>query len=146
MTEIKHCKLTILQRLAPPSDPTTDLFNISFRNSLSSFTGKCFISPEKNMLWKSPKWLAFNVAILDGFPLFKMPADPKTCVCLCVARCGTRPRLPVSRMLNFERWNQVSNQIWLPQSKQSSNNHNGPRKHLPRWKYHQEKLINGRRP
>ena len=29
------------------------------------------------MLWKSPKTLAFNVAILDEFPLFKIPATPK---------------------------------------------------------------------
>ena len=31
------CKLTILQRLAPPVYPTTDLFDISFWNSLLSF-------------------------------------------------------------------------------------------------------------
>ena len=59
------------------------------------------------MLLKSSKSLVFDAAILNGFPLFKRSADLKTFACLCVARCGTRPRLPVSRILNFENWEQV---------------------------------------
>ena len=59
------------------------------------------------MLFKSSKYLVFNAVILNGFPLFKSSADLKTFVCLCVARCGTGPRLPVSRKLTFENWEQV---------------------------------------
>ena len=59
------------------------------------------------MLLKSSKSLVFDAAILNGFLLFKRSADLKTFVCLCVARCGTRPRLLVSRILTSENWEQV---------------------------------------
>ena len=49
------------------------------------------------MLLKSFYPLEFNAAILDGFPLSKSFADLKDMVCLCVARCGARPRLPVAQ-------------------------------------------------
>ena len=60
-------------------------------------------------------------AILNGFQLFKRSADLKTFACLCVARCGTRPRLPVSRILNLRTGNKFSNPKWLLRSKQSTN-------------------------
>ena len=42
--------IIIWRRLASPWYPTTDLFEISFGNSLPSFTRKCFIVPEKNVI------------------------------------------------------------------------------------------------
>ena len=73
------------------------------------------------MLLKSSKSLVFDAAILNGFPLFKRSADLKTFACLCVARCGTRPRLPVSQILNLRTGNKFSNPKWLLRSKQSTN-------------------------
>ena len=54
------------------------------------------------MLLKSFKSLVFDAAIWDVFPLFQRPADLKNIVCLHIARCDTRPRLPVSRILTLE--------------------------------------------
>ena len=45
------------------------------------------------MLLKSFYSLEFNTTILDEFPLSKSFADLKNSVCLCVGRCGARPRL-----------------------------------------------------
>ena len=54
-------------------------------------------NPPKSMLLKSFYPLEFDAAILDDFPLSKSFADLKNTVCLCVARCGARPRLPVAQ-------------------------------------------------
>ena len=50
-------------------------------------------------------------------------ADFKNTVCLCVARCGARLRLPVAQ---FDFWEPgiSSSQIWPPRSKESSNSQN----------------------
>ena len=49
------------------------------------------------MLLKHFYPLEFNAAIFDEFPLSKRFADIKNIVCLCVARWGARPRLPVAQ-------------------------------------------------
>ena len=71
------------------------------------------------MLLKSFYPLEFNAAILDEFPLSKCYAGCKNIVCLGVARCGTRPRLPVAQFSLLRTGNKFQNKYGVHKAKRA---------------------------